>query len=946
MNTLRDQLSKEIVFFCGAMGTMIQQQDLTEADFRGTLYRDHPMPLKGSNELLCLTQPQLIERIHRDYIAAGAQLIKTNSFNANAVSLNDYGLSEQSYDINYAAAQCARHAVDASAQRQWVCGVLGPTNKTLSLSADVNDPSARAIDFTTLASAYRESIRGLVDGGADVLLIETIFDTLNAKAAGYALMTFFNEIGRRLPLLISATIPDKSGRTLSGQTVSAFYYSIQHLSPLSVGLNCALGPAALMSYFTELSSIATCYTSVHPNAGLPNALGEYEETPERMAAELAEFCQQDLVNIIGGCCGTTPEHIAAIIETCHASAPRAPRPSKNQCCLSGLSPLTISADDLLVNIGERTNVSGSKRFARLIQAQDYQAAQAVAYQQVEKGAQIIDVNMDDALLDSGAAMETFLRLLATEPDIARVPVMIDSSDWNVLERGLQNIQGKGIVNSISLKDGEAVFIEQARRIRYYGAAVVVMAFDEKGQAETAERKIAICQRAYPLLREKVDFPACDIIFDVNVFAIATGIAEHNRYAVDFLAAIKALHQRYPEVLFSGGVSNLSFAFRGNEALRAAMHTVFLYHAYQNGLNMAIVNAGELPPYQQIDEAIRERIEDAIFNRRSDASERLLAVAQQALDNPCASADSGEEQWREHDVEQRIVTAMVRGNHQYIESDCAEALEQLKTPLKVIDGPLMKGMNIVGDMFGAGQLFLPQVIKSARVMKQAVAYLEPFFKQGEKKSRAKIVLATVKGDVHDIGKNIVGIVLQCNGYEIIDCGVMVPAEKIIATALQEKADIIGLSGLITPSLNEMVDVAKAMERQGLTLPLLIGGAATSKKHTALKIDPHYTSAVIYVRDASKVVTVVNDLLSQPEQYLIDTKAHYAAIRSQHNATSQSHNKPTIDQARKQGVSIDWSQYTPPKPKQLTPIILTDYPLIELMEYIDSFFSCLGSERALS
>ncbi len=940
---LKELLEQRILILDGAMGTMIQSYQLQEEDYRGARFRDWPCDLKGNNDLLCLTQPELIREIHTRYLQAGADIIETNSFNSTAIAMADYKMAGLAYELNRAAAQLARVAADDvgrdTGQIHFVAGVLGPTNRTASLSPDVNDPGMRNITFDQLVAAYLEAVRGLVDGGADVLLVETIFDTLNAKAALFAIEQFKEEQRCALPIMISGTITDASGRTLSGQVTEAFWNSLRHVQPLSIGLNCALGARQLRPYVEELARIADTYVSAHPNAGLPNEFGEYDESPEDMAAVIREFAASGFINIVGGCCGTTPAHIAAIAAAVR-ELPRRRIPAIPPACrLAGLEPCTIGPASLFVNVGERTNVTGSAGFRKLIQAGDYPAALDIARQQVDNGAQIIDINMDEGMLDSEQAMVTFLNLIAVEPDIARVPVMLDSSKWSVLEAGLKCVQGKPVVNSISLKEGEEAFIRQARLIRHYGAAAIVMAFDERGQADTCERKVNICKRAYRILTEQVGFPAEDIIFDPNIFAVATGIEEHNNYAVDFIAATRAIHRALPQVLVSGGVSNVSFSFRGNDSVREAMHSVFLYHAIQSGMNMGIVNAGQLAIYAEIPAELRERVEEVILNRRPDATERLLEIAARYKGEGGGPAKKEDPSWREWPVQQRLEHALIKGIDEYIQADTEAARRQYERPLQVIEGPLMDGMNVVGDLFGAGKMFLPQVVKSARVMKKAVAWLIPYIEAakaaGASRSNGTIVLATVKGDVHDIGKNIVGVVLQCNNFEIIDLGVMVPAQKILDTAVQEGADMIGLSGLITPSLDEMAHVAREMQRQGFTLPLLIGGATTSLMHTAVKIDPHYQQPVVYVKDASRAVGVAQNLVSVAQRagYVAGLKADYAAKREQHQGRRARARGLSLAEARRNKLALDWSAYAPSRPRLLGIETFSDYPLQELVERID-------------
>ncbi len=930
----------------GGMGTMIQAYRLQEEDYRGSRFRDFTHPLKGNNDLLSITQPHIISEIHRAYLTAGADFIETNSFNSTAISLADYHMSDLAYEFNVAAAKVARAATDEMTtltpdKPRFVIGILGPTNRTCSLSPDVNDPGFRNITFDELVASYTDATRGLVDGGAHILMIETIFDTLNCKAAIFALEKYFADTNKRLPVMISGTITDASGRTLSGQTTAAFWHSVRHAQPLAIGLNCALGPAALRPYIQELSKIADTFVSVHPNAGLPNAFGEYDETPEQMATVIHEFAREGFLNIIGGCCGTTPAHIKAIAEAVKDIPPRKIPAITPACRLSGLEPLTIDSDSLFVNVGERTNVTGSIKFADLIRADNYVAALEVARDQVINGAQIVDVNMDEGMLDAEAAMEKFLSLIASEPDIARVPIMIDSSKWSVIEKGLKHIQGKGIVNSISMKDGEAAFVEKAQLARRYGAAVIVMAFDEKGQADTEQRKVEICARSYDVLVNKAGFPPEDIIFDPNIFAIATGIEEHNQYGLDFIHAVRQIKQTLPYALISGGVSNISFAFRGNNAIREAIHAAFLYHAIRAGMDMGIVNAGNLAIYEDIPKDLLILIEDVLFNRHSDATERLLEAANQVKGQAKTKAE--DLSWREKPVAERLSYALVKGITQFIIEDTEAARLELGAPLKVIEGPLMDGMNVVGDLFGAGKMFLPQVVKSARVMKQAVAYLEPYLEADKSvaKSKGKILLATVKGDVHDIGKNIVGVVLRCNSYEIVDLGVMVSCEKILETARKEKVDIIGLSGLITPSLEEMTHVAQEMQRQNFTLPLLIGGATTSRAHTALKIEPHYQHPTIHVVDASRAVGVASALLSaeQKPEFTKKTRDEYVALRELHKNKKSENEMITLTEARNNKFPIEWTSYVPARPTFIGAKKFIDYPLSNLINTIDwtPFFS---------
>ena len=935
-------LKQRVVIFDGAMGTMIQRHRCSEAQFRGERFKDWRSDLRGNNDLLSLTQPAIIEGIHRAYFDAGADVISTNTFNSTSVSQADYGLQELVGELNLESARLARKVADecsaASGVQRFVAGALGPTSRTASLSPDVNDPGFRNISFDELVTAYCEVTRALMAGGVDMILIETVFDTLNAKAALFAVRHVFDEVGEELPIIVSGTITDASGRTLSGQTTEAFWNSIRHARPLVVGLNCALGGKQLRPYIEELSRIADIYVCAYPNAGLPNAFGEYDETAEQTAETLRDFAASGFVNMVGGCCGTTPEHIQAIKRAVDGLAPRVLPQIESACRLSGLEPLTIDASSLFVNVGERTNVTGSAKFRKLIEAGDYAAAVDVARQQVANGAQIIDVNMDEGMLDSQAAMVKFLSLIAGEPDIARVPIMIDSSKWSVIEAGLKCVQGKGIVNSISLKEGEEAFLTHARLCLRYGAAVVVMAFDEKGQADTIERKVSICERAYRILTEQIQFPAEDIIFDPNIFAVATGIEEHNRYSLDFIEAVAAIKERMPAAHTSGGVSNVSFSFRGNDRVREAMHSVFLYHAIRAGLTMGIVNAGQLAIYEDIDAELRERVEDVILARREDATERLLEIAERYKGGGSAQRRGDDLEWRKLPVAERLQHALIKGLDEFVFADTEEARLQTKRPLDVIEGPLMDGMNVVGDLFGAGKMFLPQVVKSARVMKKAVSVLIPYIekeKSGASRSNGKVVIATVKGDVHDIGKNIVGVVLQCNNFEVVDLGVMVSCEKILEAATREGANLIGLSGLITPSLDEMVHVAKEMQRLGYKQPLLIGGATTSPAHTAVKIDPQYAGAVVYVKDASRSVGVCQQLVTQSssEAYVATIKADNERRREQHRNKGAKAPQLSLSQARAKKFKIDWSAYSPPVPTFLGLRTFDDYPLQELVAYID-------------
>ncbi len=946
-NELRRLLADRLLVLDGAMGTMIQRHKLEEADFRGERFADWGQPLKGNNDLLVLTQPAVIRDIHQAFLDAGADIIETNTFNSTSISQADYGTEGLVYELNVAAARLAREAADAKTAEtpdrpRFVAGALGPTNRTLSLSPDVNDPGFRATTYDELRDAYRKQIEGLVDGGVDILLIETIFDTLNAKAAISAVAQHAEASRKKLPVMISGTVVDMSGRTLSGQTVEAFWLSVSHCpNLLSVGLNCALGSQQMRPFIEALSRVATVPVSLYPNAGLPNAMGGYDESPAFMAETIREYASAGFVNLVGGCCGTTPDHIAAIAEAAAQFTPRTVPTAEPTLRLSGLEPFVVRPDTNFVNIGERTNVTGSRRFARLILEGDYEEALSVARQQVEDGAQLIDVNMDEGMLDGAAAMQTFLNLVAAEPDIARVPIVIDSSKWEVIEAGLKCVQGKGVVNSISLKEGEAQFLEQARRVREYGAAVIVMAFDEAGQADSLERRKEICERAYRLLTEGVGFPPEDIIFDPNVFAVATGLEEHRRYAIDFIEATRWIKANLPHARVSGGISNLSFSFRGNDRVREAMHAAFLYHAGQAGLDMGIVNAGQLEVYSEIEPELKERVEDVLFDRRDDATERLVELAEQLAAEGSEVKEEKTLAWREAPVEERLTHALVKGIVDFIEQDTEEARRQAERPLDVIEGPLMDGMNVVGDLFGSGQMFLPQVVKSARVMKKAVAYLLPYIEAEKEESGTtgkalpKVLMATVKGDVHDIGKNIVGVVLQCNNFEVIDLGVMVPAAKILAEARAHNVDVIGLSGLITPSLDEMVHLAAEMKRQEFDLPLLIGGATTSKVHTAVKVAPQYDGPVVHVLDASRSVPVVQKLITdgQREGFAAEVADEYVAVREQYARRNRETKLLSLDNARANRLVLDWSATSITKPAAPGITEFLDFDLATLRETID-------------
>jgi len=941
---LRELLGSRILVLDGAMGTMIQGHKLEKHHYHGDRFCDHHCEQSGNNDLLTLTQPQIIGWIHSAYLEAGADIVETNTFNSTRIAMADYGMESHVRELNFEGARLAREIADrvsraTPAKPRFVAGVLGPTNRTASISPDVSDPAFRNVSFDELVAAYLEAIDGLVHGGADLLLVETVFDTLNCKAALFACDEYFDRNGVHLPLWVSGTITDKSGRTLSGQTAEAFWNSVRHARPFAIGLNCALGAKDLRPYIEELAGIADTFVSIHPNAGLPNAFGDYDETPDYTSGMLREFAEAGFLNIAGGCCGTTPQHIKAIGSAVASIRPRAVPVIEKKLRLSGLEPLNVGDDSLFVNVGERTNVTGSRAFARMILNGQFQEALAVGRQQVDNGAQIIDVNMDEAMLDSQASMTKFLNLVASEPDISRVPVMIDSSKWSVIEAGLKCVQGKAVVNSISMKEGEGEFLRQARLVRRYGAAAIVMAFDEQGQADTLKRRIEICTRAYHLLVKEVGFPPEDIIFDPNIFAVATGIEEHANYGVDYIEATRAIRKSLPHVKVSGGVSNISFSFRGNDGVREAIHTAFLYHAVQAGMTMGIVNAGQLGVYEDIPKDLLERVEDVLLNRRPDATERLVTFAENFKTGGKAQVE--DLAWRDAPVAERLKHALVKGINKFVVEDTEEARLGFERPIQVIEGPLMDGMNVVGDLFGSGKMFLPQVVKSARVMKEAVAHLIPFI-EAEKartgnagKAKGKIVLATVKGDVHDIGKNIVAVVLQCNNFDVVNLGVMVPAEKILQTARDENADIIGLSGLITPSLEEMAHVAKEMQRQGFEVPLLIGGATTSRVHTAVKIEPGYHGSTIWVPDASRSVGVCTSLLS-PEQragYIEKMKAEAAKTREQHKGKKGQGPHHPIAEARNHGLATDWTQYVPPKPQRLGVQVFREYPLEEIAEVID-------------
>jgi len=941
---IRQLLNERILILDGAMGTMIQRYKLTEIDYRGERFASFHREIRGNNEILSLTQPQIIADIHTEYLDAGADIIETNTFSANAISQDDYEMADLVYELNKVSAEIAKATTDKKNKEtpekpRFVAGAIGPTTKLTSMSSDVNNPGARSVTFVQMAAAYKEQVKGLMDGGVDLLLIETITDTLNAKAALFAIDELFCERNTTLPIMISGTITDASGRTLSGQTVEAFYISLSHFPILSIGLNCALGAEEMRPHLAALSEIADCYISTYPNAGLPNEMGEYDQTPDQMSVFIEDFANNGFVNIVGGCCGTTPEHIARMAAQVKGLTPRKLAHKPHYTMFSGLEPLIMRPDINFINIGERTNVTGSKKFERLIKSGDYNTALEVALQQVEAGAQVLDINMDEGLLDSETAMKTFLHLVMAEPDIAKIPIMIDSSKFSVIESGLQCVQGKCIVNSISLKEGKEEFLRQAKLVHRYGAAAVVMAFDENGQADTIKRKVEICSRAYHLLIEEAGFKAEDIIFDPNIFAIATGIEEHNEYAINFIEATKQIKKKCPGAKISGGVSNISFSFRGNDKVRESMHAAFLYHAIQAGMDMGIVNAGMIEIYADIPQDLLTLVEDVLFNRTADATEKLTMYAEQ--NKGTSKQQEKDLSWRQKSVSERLSYALVKGITEFIVADTEEARQQFESPLEVIEGPLMDGMNKVGDLFGSGKMFLPQVVKSARVMKQSVAYLTPYIEAAKQKlssaSKGRVLLATVKGDVHDIGKNIVGVVLGCNNFEIIDLGVMVPAEKILETAINEQVDIIGLSGLITPSLDEMVNVAKEMKRRKMEIPLLIGGATTSKTHTAVKIEPEYPGAVTHVHDASRSVAIASLLISQndnqKDKFKGDIRAEYQKIRDQRANRAASKVMLSYEDARKNKLQINWKNIKIIKPKNLGVVALHDYSLSELREYID-------------
>ena len=947
VETIQEILEKRILVLDGAMGTMLQAENLEEADFRGERFADHPVDLKGNNDLLTLTQPDIVASVHRKFLDAGADIIETNTFNGTSISQADYGVEEHVYELNYEAARLAKELTKEYTLRdpekpRFVAGALGPTNQTCSMSPKVNDPGFRAASFDDMEASYYEAAKGLIEGGADILLIETIFDTLNAKAAIYAVDRVSVELGVELPLMISGTITDQSGRTLSGQTTEAFYISVKHARNLiSIGLNCALGAKQMRPFVEELSRVSEFHTSVHPNAGLPNEFGEYDEVPEEFADYLEDFLQHRFVNIVGGCCGTTPDHIKSLVKRVQSAEIRKVPLRRKVMALSGLEPLHVNSLTNFVNIGERTNVAGSKKFCRLIKEEDFESAISIALHQVEGGAQIIDVNMDEGLLDSEQCMTKFLNLIASEPDIARLPIMVDSSKWSVLEAGLKCIQGKGIVNSISLKEGEDEFRKQAQEILRFGAAVVVMAFDEQGQADTLERKIEICQRSYDILTKEIGFPAEDIIFDPNILTVATGIEEHNEYAVNFIEAVRWIKENLPGAKTSGGVSNVSFSFRGNDVVREAIHAAFLYHAIQAGLDMGIVNSAQLEVYEEVEPELLKHIEDVLFNKNPDATENLITIAENLKSSKRGKKDAAEQlAWRDGTVEERLKHALVKGIVEFIVEDVEEARQNYPSALSVIEEPLMAGMNVVGDLFGEGKMFLPQVVKSARVMKKGVAHLIPFIEKekeshGSREAAGKVLLATVKGDVHDIGKNIVGVVLSCNNFEVVDLGVMVPCQDILNKAKEINADVIGLSGLITPSLDEMVHVASEMERLDFKIPLLIGGATTSRKHTAIKIEPRYSNPTIHVLDASRSVPVVSALTTpvKSEELVSKTRSAYERIRDDYERVQSTREYFTIEQARENRFTTDWSNYETVTPSRLGVHAFHDFSISELVDYID-------------
>src|SRR5215204_500788 len=943
LSSFRALLEQRIVLLDCAMGTMIQSYGLSEKDYRGERFADHPADLAGNNDLLSITRPAMISDIHEAAMDAGSDIIETNTFSSTSIAQADYQLEYLAYELNYEAARVARETAHAFTEKtperpRFVAGALGPTNRTASLSPEVNDPGFRNITFDELAWSYSEATRGLVEGGVDLLLVETVFDTLNARAAIFGITSYLEEQGLDVPIMISGTITDASGRTLSGQVTEAFWNSVCHANPISVGLNCALGSRELRQYVEELSRISDVPVSAYPNAGLPNEFGEYEETPEMMAAEIRQWAEAGWLNIVGGCCGTTPDHMKAMGEAVSDYPPREIPETPRKLRLSGLEPCNVGPDSLFVNVGERTNVTGSARFKDLVLNEDYETALEVARQQVENGAQIIDINMDEGMLEGEEAMVRFLDLVASEPDISRVPLMIDSSRWSIIEAGLKHVQGKAVVNSISLKEGEEEFVRQACLLKRYGAAVIVMAFDERGQADTKDRKVEICKRAYRILTQEIGFPPEDIIFDPNVFAIATGIEEHDNYGVDFIESVRGISTTLPHARTSGGISNVSFSFRGNDAVREAIHAVFLYHAIDAGLTMGIVNAGQLAVYDEIDDELRETVEDVVLNRRRDATERLLALAEEYRGRDETTKEDETLEWRMWPVERRLGQALVKGIAEYVEEDVEEARQRYDRPIEVIEGPLMDGMDVVGDLFGSGRMFLPQVVKSARVMKKAVAYLVPFIEaeKGEgQKPRGTVVMATVKGDVHDIGKNIVGVVLQCNNFEVIDLGVMVPSSKILSVARERSADVIGLSGLITPSLDEMVHNAKEMQREGFNVPLLIGGATTSQTHTAVKIAPNYDRPTIHVKDASRAVGVVQNLLSENRKgaFAQQIATEYDEVRAKHAGRRSRTRLTTLEKARANRTKIDWEGYVPPKPNVSGVKAFDDYPLEDIRPYID-------------